>query len=373
MIVMCPCCAIPVAKAKAGTVDALCSRCGYRYRIWTVFTQTSAVSSISTLDRSFVTELVGREDSAGQRTVVARPGHSGRIKALIGAIPVGLLAGALTLEAGDFATMVVALLAFGASYYLWSLGFVPNRSATREERALVAEYQGLLAKEHAMTESLLDAIVDEADKAARARQVTALVNKMRHLDEGLYAVRIKRLDELCSLLERQVVLDQQLIHGFEKAIAMIDIEFDTRAVSDGMSASAVLDIDTALADLAAMKESVKELERQLAAGEDVERLLGPGPWHSAGGLEDLPFVSPIALEHLLDTDADEIHADDEGLEPEASVEEPGSNQVAGTVRRSEDTRAAQAEGKAPVCGECGAPNLPTEWYCEKCGAELSAF
>ncbi|MDP3774589.1 MAG: hypothetical protein Q8Q85_10025 [Gemmatimonadales bacterium] len=60
-------------------------------------------------------------------------------------------------------------------------------------------------------------------------------------------------------------------------------------------------------------------------------------------------------------------------EPEASVEERGSKQVAGTVRRSEDARAAQAEGKALVCGECGAPNLPTEWYCAKCGAELSAF
>ena len=26
-----------------------------------------------------------------------------------------------------------------------------------------------------------------------------------------------------------------------------------------------------------------------------------------------------------------------------------------------------------VCKECGALNLPTEWYCDKCGAELSAF
>lgn len=24
------------------------------------------------------------------------------------------------------------------------------------------------------------------------------------------------------------------------------------------------------------------------------------------------------------------------------------------------------------CGECGAPNLPTEWYCERCGGELAA-
>lgn len=69
----------------------------------------------------------------------------------------------------------------------------------------------------------------------------------------------------------------------------------------------------------------------------------------------------------------QVVRDQASEEPEASVEERGSKQVAGTVRRSEDARAAQAEGKALVCGECGAPNLPTEWYCAKCGAELSAF
>ncbi|MBI1723128.1 MAG: hypothetical protein HYR48_04385 [Gemmatimonadetes bacterium] len=56
----------------------------------------------------------------------------------------------------------------------------------------------------------------------------------------------------------------------------------------------------------------------------------------------------------------------------ASAETRGSKMDAG-VRRSEDARAAAAEGKALVCAECGAPNLPTEWYCEKCGAELSAM
>lgn len=69
----------------------------------------------------------------------------------------------------------------------------------------------------------------------------------------------------------------------------------------------------------------------------------------------------------------QVVRDQASEEPEASVQERGSKQVAGTVRRSEDARAAQAEGKALVCGECGAPNLPTEWYCAKCGAELSAF
>ena len=29
--------------------------------------------------------------------------------------------------------------------------------------------------------------------------------------------------------------------------------------------------------------------------------------------------------------------------------------------------------KTLKCGECGAMNLPTEWYCERCGAELAAL
>jgi len=35
--------------------------------------------------------------------------------------------------------------------------------------------------------------------------------------------------------------------------------------------------------------------------------------------------------------------------------------------------AAKDENAALTCGECGATNRPTEWYCEKCGAELAAF
>lgn len=29
--------------------------------------------------------------------------------------------------------------------------------------------------------------------------------------------------------------------------------------------------------------------------------------------------------------------------------------------------------KTLKCGECGAMNYPTEWYCESCGGELSAL
>jgi len=56
---------------------------------------------------------------------------------------------------------------------------------------------------------------------------------------------------------------------------------------------------------------------------------------------------------------------------------PG-DQSAATHERAPRPHAAEAPragggSNTLVCGECGAPNLPTEWYCEKCGAELSAL
>lgn len=42
-------------------------------------------------------------------------------------------------------------------------------------------------------------------------------------------------------------------------------------------------------------------------------------------------------------------------------------------RPSMVTKAVPENEKTLTCQECGAKNLPTEWYCEKCGAELTTF
>jgi hypothetical protein len=34
---------------------------------------------------------------------------------------------------------------------------------------------------------------------------------------------------------------------------------------------------------------------------------------------------------------------------------------------------AISQSKTLKCTECGAMNYPTEWYCERCGAELAAL
>jgi hypothetical protein len=37
------------------------------------------------------------------------------------------------------------------------------------------------------------------------------------------------------------------------------------------------------------------------------------------------------------------------------------------------TSGAIEQSKTLKCSECGAMNYPTEWYCERCGAELAAL
>ena len=38
-----------------------------------------------------------------------------------------------------------------------------------------------------------------------------------------------------------------------------------------------------------------------------------------------------------------------------------------------EDRPSTTVAKTLKCGECGSLNRPTEWYCERCGAELAAL
>jgi hypothetical protein len=48
--------------------------------------------------------------------------------------------------------------------------------------------------------------------------------------------------------------------------------------------------------------------------------------------------------------------------PPLSMNVPGSEAI--VIRSDKD-------GKTLKCSECGALNVPTEWYCEQCGSELA--
>ena len=51
----------------------------------------------------------------------------------------------------------------------------------------------------------------------------------------------------------------------------------------------------------------------------------------------------------------------------------GAGEVEVLGREDNMPRSSSGAIKTLKCKECGTPNLPTEWYCERCGAELAAL
>ncbi|MBP6671457.1 MAG: hypothetical protein KA180_18525 [Gemmatimonadales bacterium] len=58
--------------------------------------------------------------------------------------------------------------------------------------------------------------------------------------------------------------------------------------------------------------------------------------------------------------------------PEPVVPEPPPEPKAPAVDAAKDRSSGNGQ-KTLKCGECGTLNRPTEWYCERCGAELAAL
>lgn len=80
----------------------------------------------------------------------------------------------------------------------------------------------------------------------------------------------------------------------------------------------------------------------------------------------------------------EVEAEPPAAPPVESEPPPVLDASAGFIHIPQDVEPAPTIPPKParvsvetqrtlVCGACGAANLPTEWYCEKCGAELSAY
>jgi chromosome segregation ATPase len=100
------------------------------------------------------------------------------------------------------------------------------------------------------------------------------------------------------------------------------------------------------------KTSLDELEFLRSVTEDKKH--GPSPARASG----------------------EVNIPDEVLE-EVELSASGSSKAIGaedvTSYADMENRPKKAAAKTLKCGECGTINLPTEWYCERCGAELAAL
>lgn len=94
----------------------------------------------------------------------------------------------------------------------------------------------------------------------------------------------------------------------------------------------------------------------------------PTPAPAAAPVDELTFLKSVADDEL--KPAPKRHSSPGSAQPraaEAPAAAPPQSAPAGAKS------GASGVAKTLKCGECGTLNRPTEWYCERCGAELAGI
>jgi len=160
----------------------------------------------------------------------------------------------------------------------------------------------LLAKKETLLGSRAAARIDIQRKQALMNQLAGLVHKMTSLDQRTYAHRIDALTRSYGLLHEQTQIDEKLIAGYDKAAAMIDIEVETLAAAGEVTEQATATIEAKIAELDALREAIREQERQLSASGELDTFLeNPNVEPTKAPDESSEEFAPeIPLERLFD-------------------------------------------------------------------------
>lgn len=191
-----------------------------------------------------------------------------------------------------------------------------------------------------LTETELRHEVGEYDEQEWTDLRTEILESLVKVREDLKAVdeEIQKLEGIIASVEGEGVGEAEVEEPEEKAEEAKEKE-EAEAVAEEAAAAPVAGSQTDAFDELAFLRSVAEDEE-----------MGPQPERASARFRAKDEPEPAEAGERLSVGASGVRP----VEPEEQSPESG------TAR------------KTLKCGECGTMNLPTEWYCEKCGAELSS-
>jgi hypothetical protein len=160
--------------------------------------------------------------------------------------------------------IAIAAMVLGAAGLARLLAPAPPRYS--QKNVLAAERRQLARKGAESREVI-------ADRKEVIRELRRLRRRMQEVDPQLYAARIQRLDAGVALLRRQIELEEELIREYARADEMLDVEIETLRVAGRLEEDSVDRITARLDELEAIREMNRDLQLQLEANEEVERLL----------------------------------------------------------------------------------------------------
>ncbi len=98
----------------------------------------------------------------------------------------------------------------------------------------------------------------------------------------------------------------------------------------------------------------------------------PSDTAGAEGLDELDFLKSVTEDESSGPSAARASGEFSQAHPGAAVDQPARAPET-TVTDDAGAAASPTQAKTLKCGECGELNRPTEWYCERCGAELASL
>lgn len=96
---------------------------------------------------------------------------------------------------------------------------------------------------------------------------------MQSVGDELYSSRIEQAKAAIDIVDQLISLDEASLDEYAKTITMLEIEQESLAVTESMSAEASGMIADRLATLDGVLERNADLRRLLDANEEVQRLL----------------------------------------------------------------------------------------------------
>ncbi|HEX9704212.1 MAG TPA: hypothetical protein VGA20_03060 [Gemmatimonadales bacterium] len=257
-----------------------------------------------------------------------------------------------------------------------------SKSTATIERLLEErrQYEAWIARLDAAGDTTPDNVRIKVRADYHARLLAVIDELKAHAEQArqLIAQKKERLGELAQL-ERDAA-DRMKETELRHAVGEYDETQWTQVHRDAM------------AELMAVREELKATEGDISKLEELDRLVRtkPGPVHvgdrvtpRSGGaarsknddgrktqVDELAFLKSVTEDER--TGPSPRRASGAQFQPVIPDITPRTPATPNTSTPASDDGHMDGE-KTLKCRDCGTLNLPTEWYCEQCGAELAAL
>ena len=213
--------------------------------------------------------------TTGRRFPIATPGSRARMMAGVAGGFVGILtfAALAATSLNEGWAIVGGVGALATTWILLARRLAPVHRLSPAEQEALKDNQQLLARKTQLLSLRTKARADLEQHSATRDQLVSLRNKMREVDSAIYKDRIDTVGRGIATLDEQMRLDRQIIEGYGKSVAMIEIEYEAGLASGAMPADAGAVLEGKLAELKELQERQAELQRLLSANSEVEAFL----------------------------------------------------------------------------------------------------